>query len=103
MRGYLRMTWAVARFSFRVRASLSDAVELHALCALALSRAGSPTAKMFLGQVRAKARRMYVVWLASGPWRRPDGSLPSHDNPRDWYVPPPPPRRKKWEAAHDRG
>lgn len=79
---YLRMTWAVARFSFRVRASLSDAAELHALCALALVRAESPTAKMFIGQVRAKARRMHA---ASAP-------AYARAEPRDWYVPPPPPR-----------
>ena len=78
MSRYLRMTWAVACFSFRVRASLADAIELHALCALALLRAESPTFKMCMGQARAKARRMCVHTRRTAP--------------RDWYVPPPPPR-----------
>lgn len=82
MSRYLRMTWAVACFSFRVRASLADAIELHALCALALVRAKSPTAKMFIGQVRAKARRMHAA----------GATVPARTEPRDWYVPPPPPR-----------
>lgn len=55
---YLKIAYQAARFSLRNRAALADAVEVTALALLAYTRAASPTGKMYLGQVRAKARRM---------------------------------------------
>ena len=55
---YLRITYRAAQFSVRNRVSFADAVEVTALALLAYTRAASPTGKMYLGQVRAKARRM---------------------------------------------
>ena len=53
-----RVAYAVSAYALHHRASLGDAVELGALCALALVRCESPTANLMLGQVRAKARRI---------------------------------------------
>lgn len=54
----LRVAYLAVAFSLKTKATIPDAIELLALCMLALVRYSSPTGNMMLGQVKAKAKRM---------------------------------------------
>ncbi|MDQ0510897.1 hypothetical protein [Ancylobacter amanitiformis] len=63
LKDYARTLYNASRFCLRNRKHMTaiDAVEIVALSMLALTRAGSPTAKMMIGQVRAKAHRVQAA------------------------------------------
>lgn len=50
-----RLAYNLASFAIRNRASWRDALELAALCVIAMCRASSATGSLYLGQVRKKA------------------------------------------------
>lgn len=56
----IKAIWIAAKGAYRADATLAEAVELAALCVLAVARRDRPSGKLALYQARALIRRAYA-------------------------------------------